>query len=101
MDEDPLVFLQNCSTEDIMTFLKWLHDNYRIKKLDSSHEYKRIFLMLYRRCVGYSLHAKIAYRPQDHTSDGLPPPPPEKSGVHIPWGFKTPWGSTQFFRVFS
>ena len=60
MDEDPLVFLQNCSKEDIMTFLKWLHDNYRIKKLDSSHEYKRIFLMLYRRCVGHSLHAKIA-----------------------------------------
>jgi hypothetical protein len=55
MDEDPLIFLQNCSKEDIMTFLKWLHDNYRIKKLDSSHEYTRIFLMLYRRCVGHSL----------------------------------------------
>ena len=40
MDEDPLVFLQNCSKEDIITFLKWLNDNYRIKKLDSSHEYK-------------------------------------------------------------
>ena len=39
-----------------MTFLEWLHDNYRIKKLDSSHEYKRIFLILYQRCVGHNLH---------------------------------------------
>lgn len=68
MDEDPLVFLQNCSREDIMTFLKWLHDSYRIKKLDSSHEYKRIFLMLYRRCVGHSLHAKIASDVNDVSS---------------------------------
>lgn len=60
MDEDPLTFLQYCSKKDIMTFLKWLHDNSRIKKLDSSHEYKRIFLMLYRCCVGHSLHTKIA-----------------------------------------
>ena len=58
MDEDPLVFLQNCSKEDIMTFLK----------LDSSHEYKRIFLMLYRRCVGHSLHAKIASDVNDVSS---------------------------------
>jgi hypothetical protein len=42
-----------------MTFLKWLHDNYRIQKLDSSYEYKRIFLILYRRCVGHSLYTKI------------------------------------------
>jgi ABC-type molybdate transport system ATPase subunit len=59
MDEDPLAFLQNYSREDIMTFLKWLHDNYRIKKLDSSHEYKRIFLMLYRRCIGHSIRRGI------------------------------------------
>jgi hypothetical protein len=43
-----------------MTFLKWLHDNYRIKKLSTSQSYKRIFFMLYRRCVGRSLHAQIA-----------------------------------------
>lgn len=29
MDEEPLIFLQNCSKEDIMTVLKWLHDIYR------------------------------------------------------------------------
>lgn len=29
MDEEPLTFLQNCSKEDIMTVLKWLHDIYR------------------------------------------------------------------------
>jgi hypothetical protein len=51
MDEDPLIFLQICS-----------------KKLDSSHEYKRIFLMLYRRCVGHSLHAKIASDVNDVSS---------------------------------
>ena len=60
MNEDPLNFLKNCTKEDIMTFLKWMHDNYRIKKVSSSQEYKRIFFMLYRRCVGRSLHAKIA-----------------------------------------
>ena len=52
-----------------MTFLKWLHDNYRIKKLESSHEYKRIFLMPYRRCVGHS--ACLAAPP--HVTSQAPP----------------------------
>src|SRR5436190_18170992 len=43
-----------------MIFLKWLHDNCHIKKLTTAYEYKRVYFMLYRRCVGHSLHAKIA-----------------------------------------
>jgi len=46
MNEDHLHFLRNSSLEDIMTFVA-LHKNSRIKKLSSSQEYKRIYLMLY------------------------------------------------------
>ena len=60
MDEDPLSFLQHCTKEDIMTFLKWVLDEYRVRKQSTLHEYWRVWRMLYRRCVGYSLHAKIA-----------------------------------------
>jgi hypothetical protein len=42
-----------------MTFLKWMHDTYRIEKLGTSHEYWRVCLMLYRRCVGRNL-SKLA-----------------------------------------
>ena len=60
MDEDPLSFLQRCTKEDIMTFLKWILDEYRVRKKSTLHEYWRVWRMLYRRCVGHSLHAKIA-----------------------------------------
>src|SRR5271168_3206667 len=60
MDEDPLSFLQHGTKEDIMTFLKWILDEYRVRKRSTLHEYWRVWRMLYRRCVGHSLHAKIA-----------------------------------------
>jgi hypothetical protein len=60
MEEDPLSFLQHCTKADIMTFLKWILDEYRVRKRSTLHEYWRVWRMLYRRCVGYSLHAKIA-----------------------------------------
>jgi hypothetical protein len=59
MNEDPLAFLQHCSREDIMTFLKWILDQYHVRKKSTLHEYWRVWRMLYRRCVGRSLHAKI------------------------------------------
>jgi hypothetical protein len=33
---------------------------YCVRKKSTLHEYWRVWRMLYRRCVGYSLHAKIA-----------------------------------------
>jgi hypothetical protein len=60
MNEDPLAFLQHCTKEDIMTFLNWILDHYHVRKKSSLHEYWRVWRMLYRRCVGRSLHAKIA-----------------------------------------
>ena len=60
MDEDSLPFLQHCTKEDVMTFLKWILYEYRVRKRSSLHEYWSIWRMLYRRCVGHSLHAKIA-----------------------------------------
>jgi hypothetical protein len=42
-----------------MTFLKWILDEYRVRKKSTLHEYWRVWRMLYRRCVRYSLHAKI------------------------------------------
>ena len=60
MDENPLSFLQHCTKEDIMTFLKWILDEYRVRKWSSLHGYWRIRRMLYRRCVEHSLRAKIA-----------------------------------------
>jgi hypothetical protein len=59
MDEDPLSFLQYGTKEDIMTFLKWILDEYRVRKRSTLHKYWRVRQMLYRRCVGHSLHAKI------------------------------------------
>ena len=56
-----------------MTFLKWMHDTYRIRKLGTSHEYWRIWLMLYRRCVGRSLHAKLAGDIVNVSKDGQDP----------------------------
>jgi hypothetical protein len=58
--EDPLSFLQHGTKEDIMTFLKWILDEYRVRKRSTLHEYWKVWRMLYRRYVGYSLHAKIA-----------------------------------------
>ena len=46
MNEDPLNFLQNCTKEDIMTFLKWMHDNYRIKKVIFSRIQEDLFYAL-------------------------------------------------------
>jgi hypothetical protein len=60
MNEKPLDYLARSSGEDIMIFLKWLHDNYHIKKLKTAQGYKRVYFMLYRRSVGRNLHAKIA-----------------------------------------
>jgi len=39
MEEDPLAFLQHCTREDIMTFLKWILDEFRVRKKSSVHEY--------------------------------------------------------------
>jgi len=41
MDEDPLSFLQHGTKEDIMTFLKWILDEYRVRKRNTLHEYWR------------------------------------------------------------
>jgi hypothetical protein len=59
MNEDSLAFLQHCSKEDIMTFWKWILDYYYVRKKSTLYEYWRVWRMLYRRCVGRSLHAKI------------------------------------------
>lgn len=60
MKEDPLAFLQHCSKEDIMTFWKWILDQYKVQKKSTLHKYWRVWRMLYRQCVGRGLHAKIA-----------------------------------------
>ena len=44
-----------------MTFLKWILDHYlRIRKQSSVHQYWRQWRMLRRKCVGRSLHARVA-----------------------------------------
>lgn len=65
MNEEPLTYLVRSSKEDIIIFLKWLHDNTHITKLTTAQEYKRVYFILYRRCVGHGLHAKIAQHIDD------------------------------------
>ncbi|KAI9776368.1 MAG: hypothetical protein M1816_005335, partial [Peltula sp. TS41687] len=51
-----------------MTFLKWILDHHRVQKKSSLHEYWRVWRMLYRKCVGRSLHAKV----MEEVNDTLP-----------------------------
>lgn len=44
--------------EDVMIFLEWVLDNYKIKKFSSLRENWRLWCQLYRKAVGRSLHAK-------------------------------------------
>lgn len=58
LGEHRLRFLVAAQKEDVMTFLKWILDNYSIKKFSSLHENWRLWCQLYRKAVGRSLHAK-------------------------------------------
>lgn len=51
MNEEPLTYLVRSSKEDIIIFLKWLHDNTHITKLTTAQEYKRVYFILYRHDV--------------------------------------------------
>ena len=59
MNKDPLSFLEHCTKEDMMTFLNWTLDEYRVRKRSTLHEYGRVWRRSYRRCIGYSLHTKV------------------------------------------
>src|SRR5690349_19378162 len=60
LEEYRLQFLRLATKEDIMTFMKWILDNYpRVRKQSSLRQYFRQFRMLRQKCVGQSLHAKI------------------------------------------
>jgi hypothetical protein len=48
MHKDLLAFLQHYTKEDIITFLNWILDYYRVRKKSSLHEYWRVWRMLYR-----------------------------------------------------
>jgi len=49
-----------------MTFLKWMLDFYpRLRKRSSVHQYWRQWRMLYRKCVGRSLHAAVVNEVND------------------------------------
>lgn len=66
LEEDRLRFLIHATKEDIMTFLKWILDDYpRVRKRSTLDEYWRVWCMLYRKSVGKSLHAKVMEEVRD------------------------------------
>ncbi|KAE8397492.1 hypothetical protein BDV37DRAFT_291961 [Aspergillus pseudonomiae] len=73
LGEHRLKFLVAARKEDVMIFLKWILDNYAIKKFSSLHENWRQWCQLYRQAVGRSLHTKCRSDINDYMTGTLVP----------------------------
>ncbi|KAJ9155542.1 DUF3435 domain protein [Pleurostoma richardsiae] len=72
LDVDDYSHMDVAAKEDIMVFLEWMLDTYkRIRKRSTVHEYKRVFLMVYRKSVSRDFDKEASSEINDHINGYL------------------------------